>query len=169
MGDEVVPGRHLALEVAGVDVAQCPELQVPLVGVVAVELEVEVDLGRLHHRDVFEAVAEPKRPMMMEVVTEELIGRRRLRRDRLEGRMRLQHTHDREPPAVGDAEHADAAVIVGNVFEQPVDRVVGVGPFINRLGIATIPRRPVHDELSLRLVAAADVLEDEDVPFLGVP
>ena len=52
--DEVVPGRHLAVEVAGVDVRQRPEVEEPLVEVVAVVVERRELLGPLHHRQVLE-------------------------------------------------------------------------------------------------------------------
>ena len=61
----------------------------------------------------------------------------------------------------------DAAVVARHVLEHPVDGVVGVGGFVDRLGVLGIARRPHHDELALGLEPAADVLEDEDVAVLG--
>ena len=125
----------LPLKYFAIDVRQRAELQIPLEGVVAVELEVGVDLVRLHHGDVLEAVAEAKGAVVMEVVAEEHVGRRGLRRHRLEGRVRVEHRHHRQPAVVADAEHADPAVVVRHVLEEPVDGVVGVGAFVDGLGV----------------------------------
>ena len=71
--------------------------------------------------------------------------------------------HGREEAGVGHAEDADAAVVVGDVLEQPLDRVVGVAGLVHPGRIRRIVERPVHEELPLAAVAAADVLGDEDV------
>ncbi len=154
------------MEITCVYVPERPEPQVPLERVPAIELEGRASLGRLHEGDVFEAVAEAEGAVVVEIVAQELIGGGRLRRDGLEGRMRVEHRHHGEPAAVGDAEHADAAVVVRHVLEQPVDRVVSVGAFVDGLGVAPVARRPAHDELPLGLEAAADVLENKNVALV---
>ncbi len=78
----------------------------------------------------------------------------------------VEHRHHRQPARVDDAEHADAAVVVRHVLEQPVDGVVGVGDFVDGLGVfgfASSDGRTLHDELPLGLVSATNVLKDEDV------
>ncbi len=64
---------------------------------------------------------------------------------------------------IGDAPHADLAVVVGDVVNEPLDGVVGVGAFVGILGAALdgAVRRHV-DEIAFGHVAAADVLVDED-------
>ena len=62
---------------------------------------------------------------------------------------------------------ADLAVVVGDVLEQPVDRVVGVAALVDVLRPLGRVVRPHVDERPLRHPAAANVLVDEDVPFLA--
>ncbi len=83
--------------------------------------------------DVFEAVAEAESAVVMEVVAEEHVGRRGLLGGGLERGVRVEQRHDRQPTAVGDAQHAHAAVVAGHVLDQPVDGVVGVGAFVDGL------------------------------------
>ena len=163
MRHEVVPARNGPVQMLGIDVRQGPERQIPLVRVVAVELERLLLLRRLHPRGVLEAVAQPERAVVMKVVAQEHVPGRRLRRGRLERRMRVEHRHHGEPAGVRDAEHPHAAVVAGHVREQPVDRVVRVGALVDRVGDAMVAQRPHHDEAALRGVTPADVLEREDV------
>ena len=65
------------------------EVQEPFEGVVLVELELLDVLAGLHHRGVLEPVAEPERTVVMEVVAQEHVGRRRLGRGGLERGVRL--------------------------------------------------------------------------------
>ncbi len=55
-----------------------PQPHVPVVRIEAVELKFEIGLVRFHHRRVFEPVAQPERPVVMEIVAQEHIGRRSL-------------------------------------------------------------------------------------------
>ena len=167
MLDEIVPGRDLALEVRRVGVRQRAQPKIPLEGVATVEREGSVLLRGFHHRGVLEAVAEPEGAVVMEVVAQEHVGRRRLGRGGLECRVRFEQGHHRQPARVGDAQHADAAVVVLHVLDQPVDRVVRVGALVDGLGLTRVPRSPDHHERPLRLVPAANVLEDEDVAVVG--
>ena len=102
---------------------------------------------------------------MMEIVTEEHVGGGSLLGDGFERGMGLEHAHHGEPAAVGNAQQTDAAVVVRNVFDEPVDAVVGVRAFIDGLGIVRVANWPLHDEFAFRAVAAANVLKDEDVAF----
>ncbi len=81
--------------------------------------------------------------------------------------MGLEGGHGGGPAVVGHAEHADTAVVGSDVGEQPLDRVVGVGPFVEGVHIARRSRRTLHLELALGLRLAADVLEDEEIAVLG--
>src|ERR1039458_10609364 len=66
---------------------------------------------------------------------------------------------------VRDAKHSNLAVVVGNVLEQPFDRVVGIGSLVGGLRVVQIdPGRKV--EHSLGLEASPQVLEDENVAVL---
>ena len=160
---EVVPGGNLPVQVLGIDVGERPEIEVPLEGVVAVELERLLLLRRLHSCRVLEAVAQAERAVMVEVVAQEHVGGRCLRRRGFERRVRVEHRHEGEPAGIRYPEHSHAAVVVGDVREQPVYRVVRVGAFVDRLRVAPLAGRSEHDELALGRVAPADVLEREDV------
>ena len=81
--------------------------------------------------------------------------------------MGFEQGHHREPAGIGDPEHAHAAVVVLHVLHQPVDRVVGVGSLVDRLGIGRRARGPDHHEIPLGLVSAPDVLEGEEVAVIG--
>ena len=88
----------------------------------------------------------------------------RLGRGGLERGMRVDHAGGGVEAGIGDAPHADLAVVVGDVLDQPLDGVVGVGAFVGvlRAALDGAVRRHV-DELAFGHVAAADVLVDEDV------
>jgi hypothetical protein len=103
----------------------------------------------------------------MEVVAEPHVGRRGLRRDRAQRRVRLGRGHDRRPAVVADAEHADAAVVVRHVLHEPVDRVVGIGAFVDLQACIGRAQRTLHHERALALVPSAYVLEHEHVAVFG--
>ena len=81
----------------------------------------------------------------------------------LERRVRMDERHQRQEAVVGDAEDADLAVGLGNVLDQPVDGVVGVGGFVDGGGVVRAVEGAVHDVVALGAVLAADVLHDADV------
>ena len=78
--NEVVPPGHLALEMAGVDVRQRPEVEKPLVEIAAAVVERRELLGPPHHRQILEHRTEAEGPVVVLVVAEELVSRRGLRR-----------------------------------------------------------------------------------------
>ncbi len=131
MRDEIVPGGYLFVPVILVEVGGRPERGVPLEGIVAVELKIEIRGAGFHHGRILQAVAQPERSVVMEIVTQELVGGRRLLGNRLERRVRVEHGHHRQPATVRDAEHACTPVVVGNMLEEPGDRVVGVSALVN--------------------------------------
>jgi hypothetical protein len=55
------------------------------------------------------------------------------------------------------------SVIVGDVLDQPVDRVISVCSLVDRFGVALITHPPLHDKLTFGLEASANVLEDENI------
>src|SRR5581483_1580397 len=164
MVNEIVPGGNLAFEIFLIGIGQRAETEIPLVSVVAVELEIGVGfLGGLQQRGVFKTVAQAEGAVVMEVVAEEHVGGRGLLGNSLKRRMGVDQRHGRRPAGIGDAPHADAPIVVGNILEQPLNGVVGVGALIRALGIGGRARRALHDECPLRFESAAQVLEDEDV------
>ena len=87
------------MKVFGVDVRQGAELQIPLEGVVPVELESDVDLARLHHGHVLEAVAQAEGAVVMEIVAQKLSAGDACGDTAFERRVRLEHGHHRQPAA----------------------------------------------------------------------
>ena len=102
---------------------------------------------------------------MQEVIADEHILGRRLRGDRFQRRVRIDGRDRGGPAAVGHAEHADLAIIVGQIFDQPVDAVIGVGGFVDAVRFC-LERTQVH-KLAPRSKPAADVLKDEDIFVFG--
>src|SRR5687767_11443596 len=70
----------------------------------------------------------------MHVVTAEPVTDRSLRRTGLESRMRIYRAGACIESGIRDAVDPDAAVVVVDVLQQPLDRVVGVGRFVDLLG-----------------------------------
>ena len=165
--DVVVPGGNLSVQVLRVHVRERTEAEIPVERVVAIEGERLYVLAGLHHGRVLEAVTQSERAVVVEVVAEPHIGRGRLRRDRLEGRMRLECAHDGGPSVVRHAQHAHPSVVTAHVLQQPVNGVVGVGALVERRSVALGARRALHDERAFGSELPADVLEDEDVAFVG--
>ena len=151
----------------GIDVRERALRQPPAIVVVLVELERRALFAPFHHHGILEAVREPERAVVMEVVAEEHRRRRCLRRRGLERGMRIEDRHHCQPAGVRNTELPDAAVVVRHVLEQPLDRVVRVRRFVDRLRVALVlAQRPQHHELPFGRVAAANVLEDEDVALV---
>ena len=69
--------------------------------------------------------------------------------------------------AAAVARHADAAVVAGNIFQEPLDRVVSVRGFVDGFRVGLVPGRPLHHEAALGFVASADVLEDKEIALRG--
>ena len=164
LGEIRPSGQPLLLEHFRLDVRERAEAEVPFVGVVAAKVEVGVLLRGLGEVRVLEAVAQPECAVVVEVVADEHVGGRGLRAHGAKRGMRTQHAHRRGPSVVADAQHAHAPIVLRRVLEQPLDGVPGVGAFIDglRRGIHR-PRRTLHDERALALVATANVLEHEDI------
>src|ERR1700679_2089229 len=65
----------------------------------------------------------------------------------------------------GNAQNAGVSVVVGNIFHEPVDGVVGVGRFVGGFGIGGVdPGGKIEDTLGFK--ASAKILDDEDVSVL---
>ena len=117
-------------------------------------------LAGLHSQHVIVAVALAEGAVVEEVVAHPDVDHGRLGRNGLHGGMRIDAGHHGQEAGVAGADEAGAAVVAGNVLQQPGHGVVCVGAFIDGLGIAMIGERPAHDEFALALVAAANVLGD---------
>ena len=83
------------------------------------EVGVEAEVGGEHEGAV-----------VIGVVTHKEVGDWSLRRGGFEGGVRVDHSGGGEEAIVGDAPDAGFAVVVGDVVEEPLDGVVGVGAFV---------------------------------------
>jgi hypothetical protein len=111
-----------------------------------------------------EHVRQVERAVVVKVVSDEPVGDGRLRRDGLDGRMRVDHRHRRVEAGIGDSPDADVSVVVRDVLHHPVDGVPGVARFIDILRSLLGGDVGTHvDELALAHEASADILVNKDV------
>src|SRR5215813_2277865 len=80
--------------------------------------------------------------------------------------MSVRHSRRHVESGIGNSVKPGLAVVVRNVFHQPLDGVVGVGALVDVPGAFFVLVRRHFDERSLALVAAAHVLIDKDEPVL---
>ena len=139
------------------------EAEIPVVEVEAIERETIILVGGFQQGGVLECVAEAECAVMKEIVAEEDVAHASLFGHRFYRGMRVDHAHGDQKTVVGNTVQADPAVIVRNIFNQPIDGVVGVGAFIHAFRVGGIVDGPQHDEFSFGGVAAANVLEHEDI------
>ena len=165
---ELDPFGRTSLEQHLVGIRQRPHAQEEVVAVGRLEVEGLQLLVQRIVRTLREGVEEAEVlrqeecAVVMDVVAHEPVRDRCLRRRGLERRMGIDHPHRGVEAGIGDAEHADVAVVVRHVLHQPVDGVVGVRAFIEILrALGRIERTDVHVS-ALRAVAPAHVLRDED-------
>src|SRR2546427_746898 len=77
--------------------------------------------------------------------------------------MRIWHSGCHIKSRIRNSVHARFAIVVGNVLQQPVDGVVGVGTFIHILGVFFVILVWRHlDKGSITLKAASHILIDEN-------
>ena len=156
--------KCLVLQIARLHVRERAQREIPVVRVVLVEGEVGVLLAGLRQKCILESVTQAECAVVMEVVTQKHVGWRRLRTHSFECGMRIEHPHRRGPSIVGHTKHANAPIVFRHVRQQPLDRVVRIGAFVDRiLRSVQRPRGTLHHECSVRLVAPSDIFEHEDV------
>ena len=100
----------------------------------------------------------------MHVVAHEPIGDGSLRRDGLHGGMAAKAAHHGVEPRIGTPGESHPAVVVRDVPDQPVDRVVAVG----RLVGLTAAGGPDMLEVALAHIAPPDILHDDDIAAVDV-
>ena len=105
-------------------------------------------------------VGEHQHPVVMHVVAHEPIGDGSLRRDGLHGGMAAKAAHHGVEPRIGTPGESHPAVVVRDVPDQPVDRVVAVGRLVDS---ALAGGGTDVDKLPFAHVAPPHVLQDEDV------
>jgi hypothetical protein len=89
----------------------------------------------------------------------------RLRRDRFNCRMTIDAGHRRVKPGIRDAVDADAAIVIRNILDQPIDRVVSVAGFVNLVSLFVGDVWPHIFVFAFAHIAPAHVLIDEDIAF----
>ncbi len=155
------------MKILRVDVGERPEIEIPLVSVVSLEIEmgVLVLVGLLHH-GIFKVVTLAQGAVAVVIVVHPLIYGRGLLADGFQRRVRVEKSERGRQPVIGNAVHANVPVVVRDVFHEPVDRIVGIGGLVGGLGIAEVdPGGKI--ERALRFKASAKILDDEDVAVLG--
>ncbi len=148
-----VAGRAGAAKRVVVVVAGAREvLALAVVGGLAVDVR-EVGLAE-------RAVVEP-------VVALPAVDHRAHRHRRAQRRVGMEQRHQHGEALVRAADHADLAVALRDVLDQPVDGVERVGRVIDRAVVERAAQRPRHHVVALAAVLAAHVLEHADVAAVG--
>lgn len=81
----------------------------------------------------------------------------------LERRMRVGECHHHGEAFVRGADHADLAVGLLDVLDQPIDGVPRIGGMVDLAGIERPAQRPGHHVIAFRTVLAAHVLDHADI------
>ena len=115
-----------------------------------------------------EAGLQLERAVVVAVIADPPVGHRRLGRNDLHGGMGVDQGVGGVKSRRRNAPNAHAAVVIGHVFKQPGDRVVGIGALVD-VGVRRLVRvMGAHGlEFPFRHHAAAHVLVDDDVPVAG--
>ena len=110
--------------------------------------------------------AQHERAIVIDIVAHVVVGGRCLRRRRFQRGMRMDDAGGDVEAGLGDADHSGAPVVVRDVLQQPVDRVVGVRALVDLFWPLGRIEGPHLLEFPFRHVAAARVLVDEDEAVL---
>jgi hypothetical protein len=159
--------------VAGVEVGQRRQVEEESVGIAVAPRHLGPGGGALDGGRGRAGAAEPSEEregllqregaVAMHVIADPPVETRRLRRHRDQRRVGVDRGGRGVEAGVRDAPDAGLAVVLGDVGQEPGDRVVGVGRLVG-LGPGLVGDVGPHvDELALGHPGAADVLADEDV------
>ena len=150
-----------ALQIELVEVGDVPRLQIELVAVLGAKIERRGRLGRLRLALRAKRNIEPEvgrkheSSAVVGIVAHEQVGHGRLRAGRHQRRMRIDDRSRGVEPRIRNAPDAHLAVVVGHVFQQELDRVVGVGSVVHILRrLLVIDVRPHLDEIRPRSSSA---------------
>src|SRR5215472_18698342 len=81
--------------------------------------------------------------------------------------MRIDASGHGQKSRIGRTVDADTTVVFGDVSQQPVYGVPGVGAFVDEFGVMMIGHGAAHDEGALGFVTATNVLKNENVAAGG--
>src|SRR6266404_6102869 len=101
----------------------------------------------------------------MGIIVHPLIDRRRLLADRFERGMRMQERQRAREPIIGNSVHPHLTVVIGHVFDEPVDAVISVSRFVGRSWVGQIYLRR-ELEYTFGFEAPPKILDNEDVAIL---
>ena len=118
----------------------------------------------VHRIEEPHGVAQHQDAVVVHVVTHVPVGHRRLRRDGLHRRVTAQGPHQGVEARIGAAREPDATVVAGNMFHEPLHRVVAVRGLVH---VAEAHRTDVH-ELALAHVTPPHVLLDDDIAAIDI-
>ena len=100
---------------------------------------------------------------MPKIVANKPLGHRRLRRTRLHRRMSIDRTLGRVEARIRDAINSGLAVVIRNMLQKPVNRVIGIAGFVDIFGRLLVGLiRTNMNVLAFRPALPAHVLIDED-------
>ncbi len=105
---------------------------------------------------------------MMEIVAHEPIAHGSLRRHGANGGMAARGRHEGIEAAIGVAVNAHLAVILADLAQKPLHRIVNVARLVSIPALLVRDKRAHVHELALAHPAAADILKNEDVLRLEI-
>ena len=68
---------------------------------------------------------------MMKIITQKKISHTGLFRRGFQSRMRIHSAHECQPSRIGNTRNSCFAIIIFQMMDEPVDRIPGIGTFIN--------------------------------------
>ncbi len=160
---EIVPRRNFAVKIFFVGVGESAHAQIPLEHVEAVERKAKIFARAFKQCRVLEAVGQTKCAIVKKIVAQPRIAHAGLLGDCFQRGMRIDHAHGDQIAGIGNSVHANPAIVVCDVFDQPVDRVVGVCAFVHFFGISRIGRGMQHLKFASGAVAPTNILKNKNV------
>ena len=143
MVDKIVPGWQFSVKIPGICIRERTQPEIPLIGVVRIELEIRVLFLRgLQQRGIFEAIAEAKGAVVMEVVAQKHVCRAGLLGCCFQRRMGVEQGHCGCPPCIRDAADSDLPVVIADVVNEPFDSVISIGCLIDGQHLIECARMP---------------------------
>ena len=166
----IIPVKIRVFQIELLRVRKRPHRQIKIVAIVCAVVEVVPLLrGIFESRTRLEKCIETeirlkhKRAVVVRVVTHIKVRYGGLRRTRFQRRMRVRHPSRHIKSRIRNPVNSSFAVVVGNIFQEPGDRVVRVGAFVDILRpFFCILMRRHFDERAFALKAAANVLVNKN-------
>src|SRR5438270_11819194 len=100
MRHKVVPSRQLPVTVFGVGIRERAKPQIPLIGVISIELKVSEYIRSLQLIRILETIAQSEGPVMMNIVAEKHVGGSCQLGDCLQRRVRVDYCHYHQPAGI---------------------------------------------------------------------